>query len=160
MKNLTSDVRFLVLSTAIVALVGVQTVMDLASEEPVSAIAAASITPRTPASVPKTGARPASPSWKEPMLEWNCGKESPKPFTVDGRHFRLKGKGCAEFKSLKLSIVNESNGFTASIFDKGTMNYETDLIPLREGENRIRVQYWASPARKTDAIVVVHSPQI
>lgn len=157
MKSLTNDVRFLILSTAIVALVGVQTVIDLATDDGPRAVAAVSIVPRTPASLPKAGSHPAAPAWKEPLLEWNCGKDAPKPQAVQGRQLRLRGAGCSDFKSSRLSIVNESNGFTASVFDKGSAGYETDLIQLHEGENRIRVQYWTSPAKKTDRLIVVTS---
>lgn len=164
MKSFSNDLRLLIVSSVLVALLGVQTVADIVSEDRAAApptVAEASVGPRTPASLPKPEEKPQARAWREPLVEWNCSdKESPKPFAVQGRQLRLKGKGCGkELKAESFSIVNETNGFTASVFEKGKTNYETDLIPLREGRNRLRVQYWTSPSHKIETVFDVTSAE-
>lgn len=69
------------------------------------------------------------------LIEWNAtGKDFAQE--VFGTHLRLKGL----LKGMKASsITNETNGFTAAVFDAGT-EYSTDFIELREGANTIKVE--------------------
>ena len=63
---------------------------------------------------------------------------------VDGTHLRLKGFQ----KGMKTeSIVNLSNGFTASIFASGA-EFTTDFIELKEGANEIKVNVTDAHGRK------------
>ncbi len=76
------------------------------------------------------------------LLEWHAsGKEISKD--VFGTHLRLKG----HLKGMKAAaIVNETNGFTASLFTDGA-EYSTDFIELREGQNKIKVELTDSKGR-------------
>lgn len=159
MKSLSNDVRFLVLATALVALLGVQTFADLIRDDiPPRDVATASVGPRGPASTPKIVEVPAALAWREPLVEWACDQAAPKPFAIQGRHLQLKGKACGtDFKMERLTIVNETNGFTASVFEKSKSNFETDLIQLREGSNRVRVTYRVSPSKVVETVYDITS---
>lgn len=159
MKAFSNDVRFLALATLIVALLGVQTLADLVSDDvSTREVVAASMVPRAPASLTKVVEKPAPLAWREPLVEWTCDQQPPKPFAVQGRHVQMKGKGCgADFKAERVTIVNETNGFTASVFEKSKANFETDLIQLREGQNRVRVTYQMSSSRKFETVFDITS---
>jgi hypothetical protein len=76
-------------------------------------------------------------------VQWNL---SSAPFVkeIDGTHVRIKGllKG---FKTE--SILNETNGFTASIFLTGN-EFTTDFIELKEGLNLIQVDLTDAKGQK------------
>ena len=89
--------------------------------------------------VPKTG-RLSHPV----TVDWNL---SGTAFTkkIAGTHLRLKGL----LKGYKAeAIVNESNGFTASVFLTGN-EFTTDFIELQEGQNRIQVEVEDAKGQKT-----------
>ena len=69
------------------------------------------------------------------LIEWNATAKNLNQ-EVFGTHLRLKGllKGLTPE-----SIVNETNGFTAAVFNTGT-EYSTDFIELKEGANTITVE--------------------
>jgi hypothetical protein len=55
---------------------------------------------------------------------------------------RLIGSACGgKLKIEKSDILNESNGFSATVFVTGTETFETDYISLSPGPNRIRIQH-------------------
>lgn len=75
----------------------------------------------------------------------NCGtdKKSAKKLAVqkiDGAWVQLKGRMCNNEKMKTVEITNLKNGFTASVFNMGTRQYQTDLIQLGQGDNEIRVR--------------------
>ena len=76
-------------------------------------------------------------------LDWNLsGNEFSRE--VEGTHLRIKGLQ----KGLKTEqIVNQSNGFTASIFASGN-EFTTDFIELKEGVNEIKVDVLDTHGRK------------
>jgi hypothetical protein len=93
-------------------------------------------------------------------LEWNfnCRKNETTETAVRGDQLRMRGKSCGkEFSLTKVTITNETNGFTASVFPKGQQEYETDFIRLRAGANRIRVQYLNSAGQRSEAVLTVTS---
>jgi hypothetical protein len=57
----------------------------------------------------------------------------------------IKGRLCESIKDLEtFEILNQSNGFTASIFKgpgAGHPSYRTDMIKLQSGENTILISY-------------------
>jgi len=54
---------------------------------------------------------------------------------------QLLGKNCLQkMDQRKLTVINTSNGYTASFFPMESQEYQTDLIRLSEGINRIEVE--------------------
>ncbi|MBX3041358.1 MAG: hypothetical protein KF789_11685 [Bdellovibrionaceae bacterium] len=90
---------------------------------------------------------------------WNCGQQSDVETSVHSNFMRFKGRACGglPISSEQVSVINETNGFTASVFAKGKADYETDLIQLREGPNRIRLQYVNSAGRRIESFLTVIS---
>lgn len=157
----SSDWKFLLLTAFVVTLLGVQAVRDaVAQEEELFISSREQVASRAPSAVGPVSLRPITPSLREAMIEWNweCRAAAVSEAKVKGGHLRLKGKSCATgFSPDRLSITNETNGFTASVFDKGRQEYETDLIQLRQGDNRIRVQYVNSSGKTVEKILTVIS---
>ncbi|HRO68402.1 MAG TPA: hypothetical protein PL182_12605 [Pseudobdellovibrionaceae bacterium] len=151
----------------VVVLLGAQTFRDTFGEDPVDAKVEGS-SGRFPASIePVSMASPepepveiASPS-ESFLIEWNwnCGPSSENETRVHSSFLRFKGKACGGLKISgdHVSVTNETNGFTASVFAKGKADYETDLIQLREGSNRIRLQYVNSAGRRIESFLTVIS---
>ena len=59
---------------------------------------------------------------------------------INGGWVQLKGRMCNNEKMKNVEITNVKNGFTASIFNMGTRQYQTDMIQLSLGDNEIRVR--------------------
>lgn len=90
---------------------------------------------------------------------WNCGDPQRGETQVAASLLRFKGRACGvpDFGDDKVTLTNETNGFEASIFSKGKSAYETDLIQLREGPNRIRLEYVNSAGRRIESFFTVIS---
>lgn len=156
----TSDWKFLLLTAGIVALLGFQATRELLHEE--SAGPASAELGRRPASLgAKNLAMKLAIPRPDVLLEWDwsCRKNAPATAEVDGNQLRLKGKACDHaFSPEKLTITNVTNGFTASIFDKGHREYETDLIQLNAGSNEIHLRYAGQGEdEKADRILVIQA---
>lgn len=158
-----SDFKFLAVTALVVTLLGVQTFRDTFGDDLSEGGAPVLQSSRAPASVAPTALTPAkSASSSEALLmDWdlNCGGDLSKETQVTSSYLRLRGKACGEvqLQSGKVTLTNETNGFTASIFAKGKTAYETDLIQLREGANLIRLHYVTSGGRKVETVLTVIS---
>ncbi|UXR64964.1 hypothetical protein EZJ49_01705 [Bdellovibrio bacteriovorus] len=113
---------------------------------------------RTPASVPAVGSRISSAISHLAQLDLRCAKKAQSPLRVEGSYVQFEGKNCLRDKTLE--IVNKSNGYTASVFLKGTDKYQTDLIQLQKGDNEITIRYHDGPGKAVEEVVQVHSNQI
>lgn len=162
----SQDVRFLALTAALVVLLGVRSVADLFADEPVRAIEVAATrieNPRSPASIARKALQPTPAlAAHEQLLKWDCKITSRvETAMVKGGTFRLKGHGCGKnFAAEQLEIVNETNGFTASVFGKGPNDYETDLIPVKEGMNRLRVNYKSPSGTLVESVLHITSTSL
>ena len=94
---------------------------------------------RSPASIPPTTFS-AEDFKKHLLVDLNCGTSKPTGLRVKSQWAQLKGRLCKNKKGSIVEITNLNNGFTASIFDTGLQEYQTDLIHLDKGTNRIRVR--------------------
>lgn len=125
---------------------GFLTLRDLLSTESTGRQVAGISASRQPSSIGPVKVSPAPTAWTEALVQWNldCGAQTlnAKDAVVKSGFLRLKGRHCGgEFKPERLRITNESNGSTAVIFPKNGREFETDLIQLQDGANRIRIQY-------------------
>lgn len=151
----------------VVVLLGAQTFRDTLGEDPAGAPAEVS-SGRSPASVEPT---PLAAKALEPVeistaadsflieWNWNCDSRAENERSIQSSFLRFKGRACGGLRISddQLSVTNETNGFTASVFAKGKADYETDLIQLREGPNRIRLQYVNSAGRRIESFLTVIS---
>ena len=65
-------------------------------------------------------------------FQFDCNTPS---LTLDGNQVRWVGKWCAGKEWEKLEVVNQTNGFTASVMALRDLNFTTDFVDLAEGEN-------------------------
>lgn len=136
--------KFLLLTLSLIILVGAPAVYSMIQEP--AGIRHENVFPgRAPASVSnsKHAVKPASRNAikaKAVTLDFDCKKKSKKDLEpeTDGNLLRLKSDFCLNDKWKNVSIVNETNGFTATvIFIK--QGFTTDFIELNEGENKVAI---------------------
>jgi hypothetical protein len=94
---------------------------------------------RAPAAIPSQ-VQIQKQNLKEALIEINCGRKLAQEMRVNSPWAQIKGRYCKPSKSKLVEIKNESNGFTASVFDMGENHYKTDLIQLSAGSNEIRIR--------------------
>ncbi|XGC81283.1 hypothetical protein ACES2L_02150 [Bdellovibrio bacteriovorus] len=166
-KRPPTDTHFILLTLALVLVMAVPTFNTLVSNEEVSEeevlMVSSLASTRTPASVPQK----AAPIKVESALssftayDLSCTKQALAAVSVSGSFVQFQGKNCLKnYKDGDVEIVNKSNGYTASVFSRGTNNYQTDLIQLQKGENEIAIRYRQGSGKAVEQIVRVRSSQI
>lgn len=71
-----------------------------------------------------------------------CKGNSKTELKIHGEFIQLQGTNCSKKSAAEIvEIVNKSNGYTASVFEKGLGEYQTDLIQLQNGLNEIAIRY-------------------
>lgn len=91
----------------------------------------------------------------------SCEKAKVTDFVVEGSYLQLKGRDCSKGnQSPKLNIINKSNGFTASVFLLNTKEYQTDLIQLNEGMNKIFIEYLSPSGQREEHVLNVKAGAI
>jgi hypothetical protein len=153
MAHRSAENKFLFVSFLVVALLGVKTVTSLL-ERPVTE---SRVVERQPASVVKKEVV----SQASANFDFNCQKEASKELTVKAPLLQIRGKGCiTDIHIGQISIVNKSNGYTASVFNTGHEEFQTDLIQLVEGQNQILIQYQNASGKKFERRLLVKSSHI
>lgn len=164
-KRPSSDIQFISVTLVLVVLLGARTFFSLTEEEgrteEPSAVATAeshSSEERRPASLSVAVAKPGSALDQFTKLDLNCSRKPAGNMSVQGSFVQFQGKSC--LKSLDVEIVNKSNGYTASVFQRGEGGYQTDLIQLESGENEIAIRYRERSGKSVEEIVRVLSKKI
>ncbi|MEN0057901.1 MAG: hypothetical protein AAGB31_03630 [Bdellovibrio sp.] len=154
-----SETHFIIVTFILVILLGVPTVRTL-TEMDIKAETMEGT--RAPASVPESVAAVAPSSLTEKTdFDLSCLKKNATAFTVRGDFVQLHGKSCLkDFKNTDVEIINKSNGYTASIFIRGSDKYQTDLIQLNKGENEIAVRYRVRSGKTVEEVIRIRSSQI
>ncbi len=94
-------------------------------------------------------------------MDLNCGvNKKSHDLKVKGQWAQLKGRICSGRKIKTVEITNLKNGFTASVFNLGTQNYQTDLIQLDFGANKIRVKIIPAKGPAEEQTIVIESNTI
>lgn len=137
-------VRLIVFTLAALSLVNAYSFVRLYSSTYVTSHLplASELTDRLPAAIaPGQITIPTQPLKSHIAYDLNCG--TGKKMTaqkINGSWVQLKGRLCNNEKMKIVEITNLKNGFTASIFNMGTRQYQTDMIQLSQGDNEIRVR--------------------
>ena len=93
------------------------------------------ITGRSPASIATVSLKSTE------VLKIDCANFD-QELRVPAHQVRLEGYMCDKIMNEKdVTIVNETTGKTATLFNKGKTQYMTDFIQLKDGENRISFNY-------------------
>ncbi|HEY8270272.1 MAG TPA: hypothetical protein VIG33_05245 [Pseudobdellovibrionaceae bacterium] len=179
-KDAKIEWKFLVMTTCLVATMAVPTLASLITGDGANSPQAAMILSpneqklRRPASFPRLGAPKKAVVILDTKRElgnllsnnlvnydFSCAKVKATSIQVVGAFLQLKGKDCNKnSQGPKLTIVNKSNGFTASIFLLNTKEYQTDLIQLQEGENQISIQYQTPSGQIEERVLNVKATAI
>ena len=103
---------------------------------------------------------PASivPVKSEALFELSCADDM-QVFETGRTRFRLKGDNCNASNAPLLStqILNQSNGYVATIFHKTQTTFTTDYINLNVGENKIKVLFETASGPSEKIVTVVRS---
>ncbi len=94
---------------------------------------------------------------REIVHSFGCGKEFKFALPVREEFVRFKGSICGKkWKDVsEISITNDSNGFTASVFGFNNSEYLTDLIKLNEGRNEILITYQGSKGLSEEKLILI-----
>lgn len=167
-KRAASEFQFIAITFILVVLLGARTFAsltdaDLMVTEDVKVTSVTKETERKPASIPQTSVAPqkiGSSLHQSADLDLNCSKKKDGNLSVQTGYVQFKGKSCVRGGAVSsIQIVNKSNGYTASVFDRGSDKYQTDLIQLQPGENEILIRYENS-GRQVEEIIRVSSTKI
>lgn len=160
-KHHPSDTHFLMITLVLVLLLGIPTFHTLTESEELS-VEQLSGRPlessRRPASVPdRVESRVQTHSSLSTIADFDlsCAKKKLSLYKVSGSLIQLQGKNCLK-KPSDIEIMNRSNGYTASVFQKGSEKYQTDLIQLQKGDNEIVIRYEAS-GKSMEEVVHIHA---
>lgn len=116
---------------------------------------------RMPSSIPPElkQALPEIKTWL--AMDLNCGlNKKLTGLKVSGQWAQLKGRMCSSSKLKTVEITNLNNGFTASVFDQGGQDYQTDLIQLNQGSNKIRVRITPLKGSVEEQTIIIESQSI
>lgn len=123
---------------------------------------------RTPASIPNESKIIAIPSTSANtkisnienaiVLNPTCDNQKEYSLSIKGTSLQLEGKNCStKFKKNSLEIVNLSNGFTASVFDKVNGLYQTDVMQLKKGPNNLLIKFLAADGKQVEKKLIINS---
>lgn len=146
MTRLSSDVKFILVSVILTAIMGAKTISSIVKED--EGLVQESSFSRKVASLSEDVVKPMKTKEATRLrsyllsLNLDCSKSESAAVNVSSPYVQLTGKKCGvEAKAKKISIINKSNGFTASIFFPKSGEYQTDLIQLQNGPNKILIEY-------------------
>lgn len=166
-KSQPTDTHLLIITSFLVALLGIPTFFTLTSNDPIEVVSAdvstsPTLSQRQPASVPQGASVQASAALSHfTHYDLNCAKKAAGKVTVTGGYVQFQGKNCLKnLKDGELEIINKSNGYTASIFNSGADKYQTDLIQLQNGDNEIAIRYRERSGKAVEEVVRIHSSKI
>ena len=115
---------------------------------------------RLPAAIPETVV-PIPEVHSKLALDLNCGLgKKMAGLKVQGQWAQLRGRMCGSDKLKQVEITNLNNGFTASVFSLGVQQYQTDLIQLEQGSNKIRVKITPLKGSAIEQTIVIDSHHI
>lgn len=164
-KKSPSDLHFLIVTFLVVLLLGGPTVWSVVGHEAeevsaqeLSAGESSGQGGRAPASL-----SPMKPSKISPLavFDVSCVKGKGQEISVTEHFVQIRGKNCLKAAEReRIEIVNQSNGYTASVFLSGTDQYQTDLIQLNKGPNEIHIRYPSAQGLIIEEVLKVNSSQI
>lgn len=94
---------------------------------------------RSPASLDESiGSKPAPVAVSSPtLIEFGCKSKGEVVQEVDSGHIRITGTTCRPVE--KLTVMNKTNGFSASVIFTKNKKFTTDFIDLKEGNNSFEI---------------------
>lgn len=162
-KTPPTDNQFLFVTLVLVLLLGVPAFVNITGEdEPIAVVATAGMSvDRHPASIPTPEVKPAARALEQTEWDLSCAKKTAPTLKVTAGHVQFHGRNCLQGRQgADVEIVNRTNGYTASVFFRGSDKYQTDLIQLQNGDNEIAIRYRERSGKTVEEVVLVQSNQI
>ncbi len=156
MRNENSQRYYLLTTMFLIVLIGAPAVYSMIQEPPLAMLktggrAPASAAMRIP--IEAEVVRRNSIKAKSVTMDFECNKKTWAKET-DGNLVRLKADACMNSQWKQVSVVNKTNGFTASvIFVKD--GFTTDFIDLSQGENVLAVSGINEKGRKVEHLLTI-----
>jgi hypothetical protein len=149
-QEVRSELHFMFVLLLLVAVAAVPVFLSFHSDEkdPVVVEVKHELPVREPASQPEV----VGANTKAATLHVGCKKEVQQQ-EVSSNYVRIEGAPCASTDSIQ--IVNQSNGFSASVFFNRDNSYTTDFIDLSEGDNELKLNIANSDGTQTQKTVHV-----
>lgn len=72
----------------------------------------------------------------------------------ENSYIQLVGQQCGKLKAFE--IINNTNGYTATVFDNPANGFETDLIQLNAGKNEIEIRMENENGQKITKFIYLH----
>ena len=80
-----------------------------------------------------------------------------KTFTAAVKQIRLSGQDCGPQRNIaSTEILNEANGFSATVFHPDDKTFTTDYISLAPGQNRIRILQISKEGHREETTFLVN----
>ncbi len=137
-ENLSSkNLSFLAVMTALGVVLAIPAAISLLQEPELETFEPEKVGLRAPASTGKTVLGNAV-GFQGSLIELDCRLEW-RPLDLRSRFVRMRGTMCKNVNEVE--IVNESNGFSASIIITEGRQFTTDFIVLEDGENALKVTF-------------------
>ncbi len=150
--------KFLLITTLMVVMLGGPTLLSLFSPNAINSAEdqSVSLVTRIPASAePLLVANLPKDPVKNVTVQFNCAAV-PKNLEVEGSQLRLRSDKCEQVQIPELTIVNKSNGFTASVFPIKELQFTTDFIDLKDGDNQLVITLKDPAGVSTSHFLNVH----
>lgn len=95
----------------------------------------------------------------ETLVNLSCS-DTNQTFETASTRLRLKGANCTEDGNIPLNtqVRNKTNGYVATVFHRSPMDFTTDYINLREGQNEIDVKFQTEKGTIEKTVTVVRQP--
>lgn len=92
-------------------------------------------------------------------LAFNCGMSAGSVDSKsDASYVQIMGQHCANLKSFE--VKNNTNGYTATVFENLIKGFETDLIQLNAGKNEIEVRMETQSGQIVSKFIYLHYEKI
>lgn len=150
-KRIPKDTQFIILTLILVIFMAVPTYYTIANEPMPLSNPARSIAAIREVEVD------AEKVTMTMLHDFACATPKTKSLSVQGGFVQLSGKLCKSRAPGDVTIVNKQNGFTASVFEKGQDQYQTDFIQLQSGTNEIHIRYSNSKGKIIEEVLRIQS---
>lgn len=160
--NSKSDSQFLIVTGLLVVLIGGPTISSLlrdpAPQVPMVTVQSANVNSRAPASVAEVlsdskGGDTQAKAKNSLVVEFKCDDIVANQ-EVSTSQVRIAGASCKS--ATRMSVLNKTNGFSASVIFTNNRKFTTDFIDLKEGKNSFEIVAFANDgSQQTHSMTVI-----
>ncbi|MCC6277504.1 MAG: hypothetical protein IT289_06290 [Oligoflexia bacterium] len=149
--------KFLVL---VISTLGLVSTLTMLAEPPEKDLAAQDIFALNSQALASRGIASLGAEANESRVKLDCDSKSQEAETasprirLDGLHCLIKG----ESPIITTQVRNKTNGYVATVFHRSDDAFTTDYIHLKEGENKIQVEFHSGKVTEDRVLTVKRLP--